>query len=519
MKSKICQYTFFGIYKKIRKSLNQNKEKKMKKRSLIFLLSATVCAQAAKDSGNATGKTFYSVRPLYQSAMPEKESLFYDRAFAKDCGWSGAIELVPFYSKTTKSEDLAKYFMYCGKTEFQVNNEVAIASQPPVVNREIQALHFNIGAHITDGAVSTFSSTISFRPHQSISGLGITWRQYIYPNCEKKWWLELSGPVYHVKNEMRLKETNKTGTPDPAYNQDMTEAFKGGTDDRDIKFGKINGARKKTGFADLEIKLGYDVVCEDAYRADFWLGALVPTGNKPKAIYVFEPIIGHNKHWGIIGGAHYGVKLWSDCDRSLNWEVAFAGKYLFKNDETRMLDLKFRPWSRYMLIYADQTAAAAHDMTNGSEVFTRKLQVTPRFQGDINSAFVYTGCSVQAEVGYNFWARQAEKVRLDKAWQEGPAVAEIINNGQINRLSNIGTDNRSAGIAYSTDTRIKESDLDLASATHPAAESHTIYGALGYRWDCWCWPTLVGFGGSYEFSAVNTAANRWSIWGKLGISI
>ncbi len=320
---------------------------------------------------------------------------------------------------------------------------------------------------------------------------------------------------------MRLKETNKQGQPDPAFNQDMTEAFKGGTDARDIKFGKIDCSRKKTGFADLEIKLGYDWVCEDAYRADFWVGALVPTGNKPKAVYVFEPIIGHNKHWGIIGGAHYGVELWSDCECSLNWEVAFAGKYLFKNDETRMLDLKFRPWSRYILVFEDQAAAAAQEVKNGSEFFTRKMQVTPRFQGDINSAFVYTGCNFQAEVGYNFWARQAEKVRLDKPWQEGPAVVEINSNGanRINRLSNIGDDNSGAFVTYSAETRIKESDLDLASATHVAALSHIVYGALGYRWDCWCWPTFAGFGGSYEFSAVNTAVNRWAVWGKFGISI
>lgn len=517
----------------------------MKKSTLIFLLSAITCAHA-KDSGDATGKTFYAVRPQYQSAMPEKESLFYDRAFAKDCGWSGAIELVPFYSRTTNSKDLAAYFMYCGKTELLADNTAATGSgaagaQGENLERDINVRHFNIRYGNFQDNNNLFRSIIQFRPRQTVFGLGLTWRQYLHPKaaCEKNWWFELSGPVYHVKNEMRLQEKQQEfpspgnlfpgqGNPGTQAKLNMKEAFKGGTTNRDIKFGKINGSRKKTGFADLEIKLGYDWVCEDAYYADFWVGALVPTGNKPKAIYMFEPIIGHNKHWGIIGGAHYGLELWSNCDRSLNWEVACAGKYLFKNDETRMFDLKFRPWSRYMLVIPDDLAGLSFReiqaaLKNGSEFFTQKMQVTPRFQGDINTAFVYTGCNVQAEIGYNFWARQAEKVRLDKSWQEGPAIKNIADSGggepEINRLSNIGNDNVDADVDYSSETRIKESDLDLASATHPAALSHIVYGALGYRWDDWCWPTFVGFGGSYEFSAVNTAVNRWTVWGKLGISL
>jgi hypothetical protein len=499
----------------------KNKDRVMKKSTFILLFVVPVCAQA-KDSGDATGKTFYSVRPQYQSAMPVKESLFYDRAFAATCGWSVAIELVPFYSRTTKSKDLAKYFMYRGKTELLADNTQNYSGEENL-SRDIDVRHFNIRYQ-----GKLFRSLIQFRPRQTVAGLGITWRQYLHAKdaCEKNWWLELSGPIYHVKNEMHLQEKQQD-LPDqtnlgPDSNVNMTEGFKGGTANFDIKFGKINGARKKTGFADLEIKLGYDVVCEDSYHADFWLGILVPTGNKPKAEYMFEPIIGHNKHWGIIGGAHYGVELWSACDSSLNWEVAFAGKYFFKNDETRMFDLKFRPWSRYMLVIPEDNAFTREDLKNGSEFFTGKMQVTPRFQGNINSAFVYTGCNIQAEVGYNFWACQAEKVRLDKAWQEGPAILDIYSGGggsKINLLSNIGNDNSGAGVLYSAETRIKESDLDLASAAHPAAQSHTVYGALGYRWDEWCWPTFVGFGGSYEFSAVNTAVNRWTVWGKLGVSL
>ena len=69
------------------------------------------------------------------------------------------------------------------------------------------------------------------------------------------------------------------------------------------------------------------------------------------------------------------------------------------------------------------------------------------------------------------------------------------------------------------DSLIKEEDLDLQSAATPCMLSHTIYGALGARWDERERPPFASLGASYTFSSSNNAViDRWTVWGKLGFS-
>ena len=36
-----------------------------------------------------------------------------------------------------------------------------------------------------------------------------------------------------------------------------------------------------------------------------------------------------------------------------------------------------------------------------------------------------TECGFLAEVGYNFWARTAERIKLSTPWEVGPSIANI----------------------------------------------------------------------------------------------
>jgi hypothetical protein len=65
---------------------------------------------------------------------------------------------------------------------------------------------------------------------------------------------------------------------------------------------------------------------------------------------------------------------------------------------------------------------------------------------------------------------------------------------------------------------ITTDDLDLRSAAHPCSQQQTIYGALGYHYDDYCYPTVLGIGGSYQFCEYNTALNQWMLWGKVAVS-
>lgn len=522
----------------------------------LVLLTGYVGCSLANSSSDSTGHTYYSVRPLYQSAMPEKVTLTHGRALMMNDGWNGTFDFTIFGGRTTRSKKLAEFFMFGNK------NALTVDSNPENLARDVNPIHFNIQygplGENNYGEPCFFRETFDFRPRQSVTGFGITWRQYFANNCccEPVWWFEVGLPIYHVRNDMHLRESapeTSTVTPlcnlQPGRAANMAEAFAGTTtyqDGQKWEFGKIDGARKRTGVAEVELKLGYDYLDTDCCHLDTYLGVLIPTSQRPKGVYVFEPITGNNHHAGILMGGTFGAQIWENCDRSIWWITDMDTRYLFRNTQTRSFDLRNRDWSRYMLTIADRTAAEAvaaattvdevlANLTPGINIFTRKMHVTPRLQCTINTSFVYESCGFQAEVGYNFWARQHEKITLKDPWVEGPAIANLQyieegglpNDRVVNRLSSIGNDNLRAGVPYidsttgtpETITVIREQDLDLASAAFPHAISNTIFFTAGYNWDTCCYPVYVGIGGEYEFNAVNTAVSRWTLWGKFGVSI
>ena len=500
------------------------------------------------DTAFNSSKTFLWIRPPFQSSMPEKESLWRDRALAKECGLSGAFQIVPFGGRSTNKKDIAEYFMFCKKSALKVatDNFPALVDNPNL--RDVNAAHFNI--HVANpGSSPAFQSTIQFRPQHTFAGVGFDYKQYLHCRdaCEKKWWMEISFPVLYVRNDMRLTEcVTSTGTVEPLndnVNKNMIEAFccpkpfvNPSLNDGSVvtgsgfQFGRICGSRKKTGVADIELKLGYDYLCEEMCHAEGYVGGLIPTGNRPDAKFVFEPIVGHGKHGGIIWGASWGWEVWSSCDRYVHFEMATNGRYLFRNSQHRSFDVKGKPWSRYQLVYRNETDADAQAPFEGINVFTRKVKVNPRFQKDINTAFVYTSCGFQGELGHNFWAKASDKIKLDKCWEGTQAFVNLqpeSNNAtggtnaadEINRAITIKENFSIANADYSTDFAIKAGDLDLESASSPCALTHIFYGSLGYRWDDWCYPTFVGLGASYEISSEHSAISRWTVWGKFGVSI
>ncbi len=498
-----------------------------------------------------TSRSYLAVRPLFQSASPEMISGFRsDRLHSKEDGWHGAAQAVIFGSKTTNTRDLARYFFPFCKTElvveefnFDDSTVVLPTSSEPI---DLLANHFNIST-----VNHNFKSKISIRPQQSVVGAGLQVRKAMAMNEEKGhgFYTSLSVPIERVTNNLKFEEAiirdgggvNKTIDGGTAQ-ANMTDAF--AQDEWD--FGKIKGgSMSKTGVADIEFKIGYEWIQQEPFHLESYLGLLIPTGNKPNSKRLFEPIVGHGRHWGIMFGNSLGIQIWSDeaKDRSLRMEYASHSQYLFKNTQCRSIDLVCKPWSRYIELYRneDQAATAAASSNNsinlataGINVLTIPLKVRPGFSHNMTTAAVFTSKNFQIEGGYNLYCRQSECVKLSCPWQEGPVIKRGFGAGTTlptrditgnARLENItlnttpGTGNRIALGDYKYNF-IKESDLDLNSASSPSIITHTIYGSAGYRWDDACdYPMFVTAGGSYEFNKANNAGvERWTIFGKLGVS-
>lgn len=349
---------------------------------------------------------------------------------------------------------------------------------------------------------------------------------------------------------------NNPNTP-PA---DVTEAF-----EQDAwKYGKVGCEQKITRLADIELAVGYQWLCSDCASSNWYVGVVIPTGNKPCADYVAPAVVGNGQHGGIMGGSSLELMLSENEDRAIWYRLDTNCRYLFRNTQKRSFDLKGNEWSRYMMVWDSKesyeaaiTAANATNVggtslgvanrnyTPGINVFTHDMKVKPRFQSRINQAVYFNSECFRAEMGWNVFARTKECVEFSCPWDKKPAFADsssvggmalnnnrtIYNDAQLMSVnatgSSLSTLNANASIQTlaATDLNsaasknqydsfaIEEKHVNLDSAATPASIVHTPYATVGYAWDSECKPAL-SLGAQYEFGQGNTALSKWMVWGK-----
>ncbi len=170
----------------------------------------------------------------------------------------------------------------------------------------------------------------------------------------------------------------------------------------------------------------------------------------------------------------------------------------------------------------------------GINFFTKDLTVKPRLSCNSTVALVYTNDDngFQGTGGYNCYCRQKECVELACAWKEEIAFKDMrLGQGLTvpypysnisGKLDQVVINETlvafASSIDYYEDNIIKSEHLDLESAAHPAAFSHTFHASMGKRWDDRDYPLFLGAGGSYEFGGYNRVLSRWLVWAKFGVS-
>lgn len=523
---------------------------------LLIGMSLPISAVTNESSDtDISGRSYLAIQPHFHSSSPELVSGFRgDRSMARQDGWHGAMQFVLFGSRSTHHDNLARYFLPFGKTSLIAAEDFKAFKGLTFSDTDILVGNFNI---VTTGGNTPpgFKSRISIQPKQTVIGFGIHYKQSIWQNEEKGrgLWIDVTLPITHVKNELNLEEVIlntdndntpatdiKTGVGDgPVGN--MIDAFK----QKGFLYGKINDCAdemKRTGVADMELKLGYEWLQNEPCHLESYIGLIVPTGNAPKGEYVFEAIVGSGKHVGLSFGSNFGTQIWCNesKERCLRIEHASHSQYLFKKDHVRSFDLKNRPWSRYLSMYASEEDAAAaataqnqYSFTPGINIMTREVQVTPGFSHNMNSAIVYQSKGLAIEGGYNFFARRAEHVEFDCSFPTKAALKHTDGLGLTNPLRDISgtfqienaivtnaSGSLPVALANYSQSVITTDDIDLASASTPCNIAHTIYANLGYNWDEREYPMGLHVGGSYTFSnSNNSVVDRWTLWSKFTISI
>src|SRR5579885_2021801 len=196
-----------------------------------------------------------------------------------------------------------------------------------------------------------------------------------------------------------------------------------------------NGSLSKTGVADFELVLGYNVACTDDGYFGLNIRTAAPTGNHPCGEFLFEPIVGNGGSWQLGGGIDTHAVLWrGEHDNTFSFYLDANITHLFKACQSRCFDLCGKPNSRYMLAQRLTTntnglggTPTAGDVTPADVTFSdsqfanefspvanltmTKIKVSAAVQGDVALKFTYNnGSGFSYDLGYNFFGRSCEKI-------------------------------------------------------------------------------------------------------------
>ncbi len=204
-----------------------------------------------------------------------------------------------------------------------------------------------------------------------------------------------------------------------------------------LAFARMSRCRlTKTSVAELTAALGWNFWMCDDYHFGLNVRAAAPTGNRPKGVYLFEPIVGNGRHWELGGGLTGHWRWWCSEDEMRDFSMYVDGNvtHLFKARQCRTFDLCGKPLSRYMLATkftsdvtglvaggtADDavppaTAKApsyqfAKEFVPVANFSTLPVDVSAAVQGELVLKFAYTHCNWQFDLGYNLWGRSREKI-------------------------------------------------------------------------------------------------------------
>jgi len=508
---------------------------------LVGLLALPLTSLARVDSqpcdvnDDFTSKTIFRDNPQFSNGRPEFLSLYrFDRALLKKEGIWGSFQAVAFGGKSGSSAELARWFFPFRKT-------CLVVGEAPSVNDEtggsinggsdafknntqdILANNFFINTVNHD-----FQSNICICPEQEYAGGGFNYHQVFTDDEEKGYWFDITVPVVQVKQRMNMSETiiNQGVTLDGSP-RSMTEAFMSSN----LKFGKIcPGELKQTAVSDVEMRIGRDGARGDHCHYTGFIGIVIPTSNKPTAKFLFEPIVGRAGHFGIEWGSNAGYEMWRNEDFSVIANCDINNTWLFAADELRSFDLVDKQWSRYIRVFTDSTATVS---TSGVNIFTKCMEIRPKGTWQVNSSFLLKYGKFEAEAGFNLYVRQSEAGKLTQPWTSNAGIAgttaghtmslanmRMWDNGlitdDVDQSQLFADPSNNVDFVFRT---IKASDLNLQSALHPACVAQTIYATVGYNNEAATCPGFAGFGASYQFSHNNAAMNRWTVWGKIGVSV
>ncbi len=426
----------------------------------------------------------------------------------------GHVTATAFFGESLNKSELGQYFgVGTGKNSFRIGASGPVAA--PLATTDLDGgflVHDNLHPE-----ASTLGGIVTFNPKQTVVGAKLAYRQ-AFSGPFDKMFVEVGAPFVQVKNTMGMSVAQGTNGLGGFSVEDFFAGkvqVNGGADAQDaLTNGKIVKENTVNGVADLDVTLGYEMVNSEDTHVDLYAKSVIPTGNKSKAEFLWEPLVGNNDHFGLGVGVDGDITLWRDPRGRLMMHGDVNYAYFFENTEKRMAGITRRTegavkFNQYALVgkIGDQKLAPA------ANVLAQDYRVRPGSQVEATTGLSFHSDHVYVNVGYNMNWKEEESV-YRKGSDADPRI--ITKDKDLAAAITFGppppgtADNRVPGggaVSYIDAVRQESNIL------------HTFGGALGYTFGVKDQPVMLGFGAQYEMPhSTNAGVEAYKVWLKMGIS-
>lgn len=459
----------------------------------------------------------------------------------------------PFFSRSNAGKSLRRYFFPEGKDELVINGS-DVAEIPDISGTWLQIMGQDPAVGGVGLLFNDFHSKISVNPVYENLGSNFnfykSFGEHFFVAAELA---VLQSKVTHgfaefdVRNQTDRETTDRINFGGGAgarvrrepesrlYSLNATEAFTNPF----WNYGKLaTNSIKKEGINDLACKIGLQFKL-----GSLFVKAVLPTSQKPTAVYMFEPLTGNGSHFGLgFGGTLALEKELTDVTLHLRNGAEYV--YLFENTQRRTFDLTNGAWSRYLLMRELNHS----NSSPGVNYLTLSSKVTPGHTVNWQTQVGVQLKKLTLNLGYDFYFAQEESVRLSDgnfATQFNVADEQITNQATIAGVAN---QNIPININFIPSATIRDhagnsafavnavviptaridaavagamsaSNIQIQTAQQPAKLVSQLGISASFE-DVRCGlPLMLSTGYSYNFDHNKTALEGWHMWLQVGLKI
>lgn len=463
------------------------------------------------------------------------------------------FSITPEYLHSFRPEDIAEYFF--GTPYLQISGSKVVGRG----ENDLLADYFGLG--------QTFNSRIKLEPFLSNALADFRFRIGY-----GRWYFDTQAAVVRARTGIRIEEciTNDgldmpfaalymaPGTVEPVVSSFCQAISRGAVYGEIVEplfFNKIGSPESITKLTEIQSALGWIFLDHPNGWLSINLRNSIPTGSRPNARFLFEPIVGNGHHWEL-GVGFYGQGILWEKDGDKHVYVWFEANFthLFGDKQCRTFDLldvcddccnacpvENGFGSRYILAKEfDETGNYIGQTVPLLNRTTLLSKVSVDFEMDLAIMFAFEFTDWVIDLGYDGWLRTRERIKIldclpcDTIGLKGIQNVALQMGGPSNATQSKATLHGNHFFAQQAvadpnpPVFTNQAQIDIGSAASGRMLTHKIFSHVQHTWHRYepcAYQPFLGIGFEVEFEGRRPknlqpnklAMSQWGVWLKTGI--